>query len=146
MSDTDAQFIRALIKRNRYLSLATCDGERPWIAPLEYISDEDLNLYFFSPEDADHCEQLAERCQVAVAIFDGVQPEYEPSPEMPIAGLQIAAEARKLIEPFPKLVDAQIEAWKLPMPPYAPFIIQPIRWFVPVLKDGANCRREVKVR
>jgi hypothetical protein len=123
--------------------LSTTDGIKPWIAPLEYISDNDLNLYFFSPENAAHSQHLKENMHVAVAIFDAVQPEYEPAPVMRLAGLQIMATAQKQQEPYPPLVENKIEAWKLPMPPYAAYKVIPERWFVPVVKDGINERLEV---
>ena len=145
MSETDQEFLRSLIKRNRYLSLATVNGTDPWIAPLEYLSDDDLNLYYFSPEDAAHSHHIGENQAVAVTIYDAVQPEYEPAQVMRIAGAQILAEAQRLSAPFPELVASQIEAWQLPMPPYAAYRITPTKWFIPVLKDGVNDRLEVSM-
>lgn len=143
MAESDQEFVRELVKRNRYLSLATADGTGPWIAPLEYLSDDELNLYYFSTEDAAHSQHLIDRENVAFAIFDAVQPEYEPAPVMRIAGIQATASAQKLEAPFPALVNDQIDAWKLPMPPYAVYRITPMRWFIPVIKDGVNDRLEI---
>lgn len=145
MTESDREFVRELVKRNRYLSLATTDGTDPWIAPLEYISDDELNLYYFSPEEAAHSHHLRDHQIVAVTIFDAVQPEYEPAQVMRIAGVQVVATAQKLEAPFPDLVANQIEAWKLPMPPYAAYKITPTKWFIPVLKDGVNDRLEVSL-
>ena len=145
MSETDQEFLRSLIKRNRYLSLATTDGTDPWVAPLEYISDEQLNLYYFSPEDAAHSHHIGDHQTVAVTIYDATQPEYEPAQVMRIAGIQAVAKAERLSAPYPELVASQIEAWQLPMPPYAAYKIAPTRWFIPVLKDGINERLEVTV-
>jgi hypothetical protein len=143
VAESDQEFVRELVKRNRYLSLATTDGTDPWIAPLEYLSDDDLNLYYFSPEGAAHSQHIDERESVAVTIFDAVQPKYEPALVMRIAGIQATASVRKLEAPFPTLVGSQIEAWKLPMPPYAVYMITANRWFIPVIKDGVNDRLEV---
>jgi uncharacterized protein YhbP (UPF0306 family) len=143
MAESDQEFVRELVKRNRYLALATTDGVDPWIAPLDYLSDDDLNLYYFSPESAAHSQHLRDGGSVAFTIFDAVQPEYEPAPVMRIAGVQATATAKKLEAPFPALVNKQIEAWKLPMPPYAVYQIAPKRWFIPVIKDGVNDRLEV---
>jgi uncharacterized protein YhbP (UPF0306 family) len=145
MAESDQEFVRNLVRRNRYLTLATTDGEDPWITPLEYLSDDKLNLYYFSPENADHSRHLTVRANVAFTIFDAVQPEYEPAPLMRIAGIQATATAQKLDAPFPALVVDQIEAWKLPMPPYAVYQIIPKRWFIPVIKDGVNGRVEVSL-
>jgi uncharacterized protein YhbP (UPF0306 family) len=143
MADSHQEFARDLIRRNRYLTMATTGGDSPWIAPLEYISDDDLNLYFFSPASTAHAVQLESNQNVAVAIFDAVQPEYEPAPEIRISGLQITAVAERLEAPYPAQVEKQAEAWKLPMPPYAAYRIVPRRWFVPVIKDGINERIEI---
>lgn len=143
MPESDQEFVRALVKRNRYLSLATTDGNTPWIAPLEYISDDELNLYYFSPEDAAHSRHVSDHKTVAVAIFDAVQPEYEPAQVMRIAGVQVVATVQMLEAPYPDLVADQIEAWQLPMPPYVAYKVSPKRWFIPVLKDGVNDRLEV---
>ena len=53
------------------------------------------------------------------------------------------ATARKLEGPFPAQIDDQMEAWKLPMPPYAVYRITPQRWFIPVIEEGINSRIEV---
>ena len=143
MSETDQEFIRTLIERNRYLSLATSDGTDPWIAPLEYISDDELNLYYFSPENAAHSQHIDKHQTVAVTVFDAVQPEYEPAQVMRIAGVQAVAHAERLNEPYPDLVANQIDAWQLPMPPYAAYKVTVTKWFIPVLKDGVNDRLEV---
>ena len=81
----------------------------------------------------------------AVAIFDAVQPEYVPAPVMRIAGVQFTASVVKLEGPFPEFVENQIEAWKLPIPPYAVYQVTPKRWFIPVIKDGVNDRIEVEM-
>jgi uncharacterized protein YhbP (UPF0306 family) len=145
VTETNQDFLKSLIKRNRYLSLATTDGSNPWVAPLEYISDDDLNLYYFSPESAAHSLHIGEHQTVAIAVFDAAQPEYEPAQVMRIAGAQALAQAERLSAPFPDLVIMQIDAWQLPMPPYAAYKITPTRWYLPVLKNGINERLEVKV-
>jgi uncharacterized protein YhbP (UPF0306 family) len=145
MSVSQQLFVRQVIERNRYLTLATCDAQNPWAAPLEYVSDDHLNLYFFSPEHAAHSTHIASHPVVAVAIFDAVQPEYEPAEVIRIAGVQLTATAQKLEMPFPRLVADKIAAWNLPMPPYAAFKITPEKWFVPVLNKGINERLEVNV-
>lgn len=145
MADTYQEFARQLVRRNRYLTLATTDGHDPWVAPLEYISDDALNLYFFSPTDTEHARQLEKNGNVAVAIFDGIQPEYEPAPTIRIAGLQIIASAEKLEAPYPEIVEKQIKAWQLPIPPYAVYRIVPRHWFAPVIENGVNQRREIQI-
>ncbi|MBD3646805.1 MAG: pyridoxamine 5'-phosphate oxidase family protein, partial [Pseudomonadales bacterium] len=89
MTDGDLDFVRALIERNRYLTLSTTDGDEPWIAPLEYICDENMNLYFFSPETSAHAKHIERNSSLAVAIFDAEQPEYEPAPVVRYGGGQM---------------------------------------------------------
>jgi uncharacterized protein YhbP (UPF0306 family) len=146
MSDSDGKFVRELVQRNRYLTLATVGSDGPWIAPLEYRSDEVLNFYFFSTDEAVHSRHIAENAKVAVAIFDAEQPEYEPAPTIRISGVQFTAVATRLESPYPELVDKQIAEWQLPMPPYAVFRLVPQRWYLPVIDDGVNARREVNLQ
>ena len=143
MTESDKDFVREVVGRNRYLTLATTDGKDPWAAPLEYLSDDSLNLYYFSPEAVAHSQHILDHSTVAIAIFDGVQPEYEPAPVMRIAGVQATATVEKLEAPFPALVQQQIEAWNLPMPPYAVYKVVAKQWYIPVIKDGINERLKV---
>jgi uncharacterized protein YhbP (UPF0306 family) len=143
MTQADQDFIRELVMRNRYLTLATTDGGNPWIAPLEYITDDDLNLYFFSPRGTAHSQYIELGRPVAVAIFDPVQPDFEPAPSFQSAGVQLRATAAKLEQPYSDPINAQIAAWQLQMPPYAVYRIMPERWFMPIIRDGVNERVEV---
>ena len=104
MATSDSDFVREVVGRNRYLTLATTDGTDPWAAPLEYLSDDSLNLYYFSPEAVAHSRHILDHNTVAIAIFDGIQPEYEPAPVMRIAGVQAMATVEKLEAPFPEFV------------------------------------------
>ena len=86
----DRSWIENLLRRNRYLVLATTDGARPWVAPLEYILDADLNFYFFSPTDVLHVQHLEQVSDVAVAVFDHEQPEYSPGMSVTLNGVQVS--------------------------------------------------------
>ena len=143
--ETEQQFVRDIIKNNRYLTLSTSDGTKPWIAPLEYISDDDLNLYFFSLENSVHVQHLQKNKSVAVAIFEPNQPEYQPGKTLQLLGVQIAATAQKLDAQFPKVVRDAINILKPPIPPYAVFEIRPTRFYIPLIKDGLNERKEVRL-
>ncbi len=146
MTDTDLEFVRDLIKNNRYLTLATSDGSDPWIAPLEYISDDALNLYFFSLENSLHAQHIQDNKMVAVAIFDSQQPEYQPGKTLQLSGVQIAAVARKLKGPLPAIVNEAINLLQPPMPPYAVFEVKPHRAYLPLICDGLNERKEVQLK
>lgn len=139
-------WVRDLLERNRYLVLSTTDGTQPWAAPLEYMVDPELNLYFFSPEDVRHVKHLGVNDTVAVAVFDSQQPEYSGGTSMTLNGIQIEATASRLAEDdYSEAIVGAIESLELPMPPYAVFKIQPQRFYVPKIEDGVNVRAEVDV-
>ena len=142
----DRQWVEELLQRNRYLVLSTTNGTEPWIAPLEYILDADLNFYFFSPENARHSRHLERNSNVAVAVFDSQQPDYSPGTSVTIQGVQIEATASKLDEAdYPEVIVSGIAALKPPMPPYAVFTIHTRRFYVPKIENGVNIRVEVNM-
>lgn len=148
MSVTDyREMVEGVIEENRYLALSTTGGEEPWVAPIEYMRDEAGNLYFFSPTNSRHARHIEDNETVAVAIWSTDQPEeYSPDITTHLEGVQIRAEARRLSEDeYPEVVVAAIEALEPPMPPYAPFIIEPRRAYAPVVDDGVNKRVEVEM-
>lgn len=66
---------KRILQENLYMSLSTCDGKTPWVAPLYYWMDDDYALYFASPTDTLHAQHILKNPAVAVAIFDSRQPE-----------------------------------------------------------------------
>lgn len=145
MAETDYQELaEEVIEQNRYLTLATTDETEPWVAPLEYIRDNDGNFYFFSTESSRHALHIERNETVAVAIFDAEQPEYSPDTSTSLNGVQIRGRAKRLSEDeHPDAVVSAIEALEPPMPPYAAFKVEPLRVYVPVIEDGVNKRAEV---
>lgn len=134
-----------VVAENRYLTLATTDGDEPWAAPLEYIRDEAGRLYFFSTEDSRHARHVEQNETVAVAIFGPDQPEYSPEDSTTLNGVQIRGRARRLSEDeYPEVVEDAIEGLEPPMPPYAAFELEPRRIYVPVIDDGVNRRVEIE--
>lgn len=142
----DQELVRELITTSRYLSLATTDGSEPWVAPIEYMSDDRLNLYFLSTDDARHSRHIADNSTVAVAVFDSTQPEYSPGVSVTIRGVQIRASAGRLeAAEYPESVTAAIEAMRPPMPPYSVFRLVPSEFYLPKLRDGVNERVRVEM-
>lgn len=138
------ELIREIINESRYLTLATTDGTRPWIAPLEYMVDEDLNFVFFSTGDSLHARHIENNAEVSVAIFDREQPEYTPDGSTTLRGVQIRASARRLSkDEYPDAVKEAIAALQPPMPPYEVFLIEPSAFFLPKIVDGINERVEI---
>ena len=146
MQGNEREFVETLLKGNRYLVLSTTDGARPWIAPLEYMIDEDLNLYFFSMEDSRHVADIEKNGSVAVTVFDRDQPDYSSDLSAPLHGVQIEATARRVpAGEYNEAIVAAIEALRPPMPPYAVFVIQPKHVYVPMIENGINVRSEVRI-
>jgi uncharacterized protein YhbP (UPF0306 family) len=140
----DRELVRELISKNRYLSLATTDGSAPWVAPIEYMCDDQLNLYFLSTIDCLHSRHIEQNSTVAVAIYDSTQPEYSPDLTATIRGVQIQASARRLpAAEHPEAVNAAIEALRPPMPPYSVFQLTPSEFYLPKLRNGVNERVKI---
>ena len=78
------QLVAALLKTQSTLALATsaADGS-PHIAPLFYLSTDDLRLYWFSSSSSDHSKNLERNSAAAVSI-------YQPTDQWKeICGLQM---------------------------------------------------------
>lgn len=65
---------RDIVRVNRYMTLATSDGESVWIAPIGYVVDADYNFYWFSATDARHSQHIQRNPNVAVAIYNSTEP------------------------------------------------------------------------
>jgi nitroimidazol reductase NimA-like FMN-containing flavoprotein (pyridoxamine 5'-phosphate oxidase superfamily) len=69
---------RGLIDANRYLTLATADGDgRPWATPVWYAHQGYTDFFWVSRPDARHSRNLAVRREVGMVIFDSTVPEGE---------------------------------------------------------------------
>ena len=44
-----------------------------WTAPLTYVADEELNIYFHSALDSIHIQNIRENPEVAFSIYDSEQ-------------------------------------------------------------------------
>ena len=141
----DRDFVKQLLTRNRCLVLATTDGTTPWIAPLEYMIDDDLTFTVFSTSDSRHVRDLERSDVVAVAVYDQEQPEYSSNLTASLNGVQIEAVMRKVPrEEYTEAIVAAIDALKPPMPPYEVYNIVPRRFYIPRIEDGVNVRVEVE--
>ena len=126
----ERQLVETILRRNRTLVHSTVSGTAPWIAPLEYMIDGDLNLYFFSPDDSRHVRDLERNEEVAVAVFDREQGEYSPEASFTLNGVQMEAVARRVPQAeYTADIVAAIDALTPPMPPYSVFKIEPRRFF-----------------
>jgi uncharacterized protein YhbP (UPF0306 family) len=140
----DRSWVRDLLHRNRVLVLATTNGDRPWIVPLEYMMAGDLDLVFFSSTESRHAGHLETNGNVAVTVFDHIQPKVTEGVDVDLKGLQMECTAARLDpERYTDEVRATLEAFHFPVPPYAAFKVVPQRVFVPRVENGINVRYEV---
>ena len=73
-----ATVARGIIDANRYMTLATADGDgRPWASPVWYAHQGYTDLYWVSRPEARHSRNLAVRPEVGIVIFDSTVPEGE---------------------------------------------------------------------
>jgi len=143
---TERELVEDILKRNRYLVLSTAQDSSPWVAPLEYMIDEDLNFYFLSTDDSLHVRHLESNEKVAVAVFEHEQAEYAADASFTLNGVQMEAIARRLTKvEYTPAVRAAIAALDPPMPPYSVFKIVPQRFYLPKIEHGVNKRSEVRV-
>ena len=86
--------IRELLKNVSTLTLATVDAQgQPHAAPVYFVADDDLHLYFFSETKSAHSQQIAQNPQVGAAIYP------ETTGWRDIRGLQIRGAARWVESP-----------------------------------------------
>jgi nitroimidazol reductase NimA-like FMN-containing flavoprotein (pyridoxamine 5'-phosphate oxidase superfamily) len=71
--------IKKFLNDNLYLTLATvCRSGRPWSTPLFFAYDNNY-IYWWSPKDAVHSQNIARDENVFITIFDSHVPEGEGS-------------------------------------------------------------------
>jgi len=69
--DALAATSRRIVAANRYMTLSTADASgRPWVSPVYFTPDGDRRLLWVSSPTARHSRNIADRPDVAVAIFD----------------------------------------------------------------------------
>lgn len=57
--------VRAYIKPLVHLSLATVNGDAPWVCEVHFAYDDDLNLYFRSLTSRRHSQEIAKNPKIA---------------------------------------------------------------------------------
>ncbi|MBI4009752.1 MAG: pyridoxamine 5'-phosphate oxidase family protein [Candidatus Aenigmarchaeota archaeon] len=78
------EIVRAYLTETKLMQIATSKDNKPWIATIWYVHDEDLNLYFISRKATRHSIEIKENPNVAGAI---VKPHTVGSGEK-VRGLQ----------------------------------------------------------
>jgi predicted pyridoxine 5'-phosphate oxidase superfamily flavin-nucleotide-binding protein len=70
-----ADVARDVIDTNRYMALGTADeAGQPWVSPVWFASEDYRNFHWVSSPDAKHSRNVADRPEVAIAIFDSSVP------------------------------------------------------------------------
>ena len=69
---------REIIDANSYMVLATADGDgRPWATPVWFAADGLAQFFWVSRTTRRHSDNIEERPEVALAIFDSTTPVGE---------------------------------------------------------------------
>ena len=140
----DRAWVRAVLHRNSVLVLATTIGDKPWVAPLEYLMGEGFDMIFFSSAESRHARHLEVNSNVAVTVFDHFQPKVTDGEDVDLKGLQMECTAIRLDpEQHTGPVKAAFDAFRFPVPPYQAFKVVPRRVYVPRVENGINIRYEV---
>lgn len=73
--DRDHALAREIIDKSLYMVVGTADQSgQPWASPVYFASSAYRDFFWISQPDATHSENLRERREVGIAIFDSSQP------------------------------------------------------------------------
>jgi uncharacterized protein YhbP (UPF0306 family) len=73
--DRDHTVAREIIDQSLYMAVATADRSgQPWASPVYYAPSDYRDFFWISQPDATHSENLRERREVGIAIFDSTVP------------------------------------------------------------------------
>jgi nitroimidazol reductase NimA-like FMN-containing flavoprotein (pyridoxamine 5'-phosphate oxidase superfamily) len=70
-----AEAVKKIIESNTYITIATSDGERPWITPVFFAHDKEYNFYWSSFSEVKHSLLISKNPNIAAIIFDSSSPE-----------------------------------------------------------------------
>lgn len=84
------KLIRKYLAQSYMMSLATVNGDKPWVVTVYYVMDDNLNLYWASPEDTNHSQHIGENQNVAIAI------PVVHKKSQPVVGIQIEGVANQV--------------------------------------------------
>jgi nitroimidazol reductase NimA-like FMN-containing flavoprotein (pyridoxamine 5'-phosphate oxidase superfamily) len=75
--DEIQQLARQILEDSLVMNLGTADESGPWVAPVTYVFDNDMNLYWLSMSSARHSEAISKNPKVACAIIADASVERE---------------------------------------------------------------------
>jgi uncharacterized protein YhbP (UPF0306 family) len=72
--DRDHSLAREIIDKSLYMVVSTADSSgQPWASPVYFAHRDYRDFFWISQPDATHSENLRERREVGIAIFDSSQ-------------------------------------------------------------------------
>ncbi|MDE1850821.1 MAG: pyridoxamine 5'-phosphate oxidase family protein [Candidatus Micrarchaeota archaeon] len=108
--DEMKEIVRSILGKGYLMSLATSDGDGPWISEIVYVSDSDLNIYWISNTESRHSKALLGNPMVAGAIT------ISDRPQQPTEAVQISGIAQMIEGEFPELARMRTEKMKFDSP------------------------------
>ncbi|UVW36191.1 pyridoxamine 5'-phosphate oxidase family protein [SAR92 clade bacterium H455] len=89
----DTAPLKAFLQAESVLTLSVNDDQGPWTAPVLYVADEDLNLYFLSSSSTRHIASLPEDNRIAASIYSDYKGDW-----LGICGVQMEAHISQVDE------------------------------------------------
>ncbi len=115
--------ILEVLERGYLMSLGTADSGGVWVAPVIYIFDGSLTLYWMSSPDVRHSKAILENASLAASIaLSNVGGEKN-------LGLQFAGKARKIDGPRYDLALKHFGKRDKPAPPESEDILKGRSWY-----------------
>jgi uncharacterized protein YhbP (UPF0306 family) len=93
MKIADKKLILGYLKKQKLMTLATY-SDKPWVATVYYVTDEDLNLYFLTSPETEHGQAIVKNKNVACNIADSHQKVIDKKVGLQIQG--IASQVRMI--------------------------------------------------
>lgn len=81
------KLINNYLRQSHMMQVATVSGRKPWVATVYYVVDDELNLYWASPEKTNHSQHIRKNSNVAVAV------PVVHKKNKPVVGLQAEGQA-----------------------------------------------------
>ncbi len=78
MSPVSPKFAKEIIRKIRYITIATVDQQgQPWNTPVARSVDDDLNFYWASDKTSTHSQNIRQNNKVFIVIYDSTVPSKD---------------------------------------------------------------------
>ena len=85
--------LNTFLQSETVLTLSVNDDQGPWTAPVLYVADEALNLYFLSSSSTRHIASLPEDGRIAASMYSDYKGDW-----LGICGVQMEADISQVDE------------------------------------------------